>query len=198
MGTGGTTLVTEYDQNSNPSARLVFTSFGPNPSAKFANFPLSGATWQGVQTMSLTNTNFQYNVGGSLTQFAFTSIGLANFPNSSTSVDIQGFLNGVKVADQIVTIPGQFIGGTGSAGPPPINASVDIFTLTGLGTISGLGFGDVDKIELFPVSQAVFVNDITISPVAVPAPIVGAGLPGLIVACGALIALARRRRQRIA
>jgi len=32
----------------------------------------------------------------------------------------------------------------------------------------------------------------------VSSPIVGAGLPGLIVACGCLIALARRRRQRLA
>jgi hypothetical protein len=31
----------------------------------------------------------------------------------------------------------------------------------------------------------------------VPSPIVGAGLPGLVVACGCLIALARRRRQRL-
>jgi hypothetical protein len=42
-----------------------------------------------------------------------------------------------------------------------------------------------------PTFNAAFV----LNGVAVPGPIVGAGLPGLILACGALLALARRRRQ---
>jgi hypothetical protein len=40
------------------------------------------------------------------------------------------------------------------------------------------------------------INGFSVS--AVPGPIVGAGLPGLVTACGALIGLARRRRQRTA
>jgi hypothetical protein len=38
----------------------------------------------------------------------------------------------------------------------------------------------------------------SISAVQVPAPIVGAGLPGLLAACGDLLALARRRRKLLA
>ena len=35
------------------------------------------------------------------------------------------------------------------------------------------------------------------TPVAIPGPVVGAGLPGLALACGGLIAFARRRRRRL-
>jgi hypothetical protein len=46
--------------------------------------------------------------------------------------------------------------------------------------------------------QGPFNAAFVLNGVAVPGPIVGAGLPGLILACGVLLALARRRRQLVA
>jgi len=47
-----------------------------------------------------------------------------------------------------------------------------------------------------PASFA-FASEIT-NAFSVPGPVVGAGMPGLVAACGGLLALARRRRQKIA
>jgi len=57
------------------------------------------------------------------------------------------------------------------------------FSLTAHYTITTTGLGQAN-------------SGIDIS--AVPGPVVGAGLPGLIMACGGLLALARRRRQQVA
>jgi len=46
-----------------------------------------------------------------------------------------------------------------------------------------------------PMTGPTFNAAFVLNGEAVPGPIVGAGLPGLIFACGVLLALARRRRQ---
>jgi hypothetical protein len=69
----------------------------------------------------------------------------------------------------------------------------NFFTLTTAGgeLISRVAF--TTTVGLDDVAQIRFGNT-----VAVPAPMVGAGLPGLVAACFGLLTLARRRRQEIA
>jgi len=67
--------------------------------------------------------------------------------------------------------------------------------LTGTDELSHpIGFFNFYTFSVVGALDNVLLASIT----AVPSPIAGAGLTGLIVACGGLIALARRRRQRLA
>ena len=74
-----------------------------------------------------------------------------------------------------------FLPATNTFGSPPVNvfASVDIY-LSPEGPTGAVGLGAAP----------------TITTHSVPGPIAGAGLPGLIVACSGLLALARRRRRQ--
>jgi hypothetical protein len=96
----------------------------------------------------------------------------------------------------------------GIAGPPPVLGvpvgTFGVVGVAGLLTDSDLAAlfnaGAVEITALYHivtsgVGQAV---NAAIKVSAVPGPIVGAGLPGLLIACGALIALARRRRRVMA
>jgi hypothetical protein len=85
-----------------------------------------------------------------------------------------------------VTLPGSQL-----TNPDSLHAYVEYtFTVTGTGTDT-LTFHEMDPPGFLAL------DDVSLTAAAVPGPIVGAGLPGLILACGGLLALARRRRQLV-
>jgi hypothetical protein len=94
----------------------------------------------------------------------------------------------------------------GLSGPVTDGATL---TLPGGALIATLSSSDnnLHSISFAPVQSLVVQDDIGVGPGGivtsvhksfsqVPGPIVGAGLPGLVAACGGLLALARRRRRR--
>jgi hypothetical protein len=92
----------------------------------------------------------------------------------------------------------------GAVGPVLDVASSSSFTLTSSDNLEhSVSFAPVtsltvrDDIGVNP-GGSVSIVDKQFSQVAVPGPVVGAGLPGLVMACGGLLGLARRRRRRTA
>ena len=83
-----------------------------------------------------------------------------------------------------VSTGGANIVGAGTGLPPNIFLSISNFDIT---SVVFTGSGPTFTLDNF-----------TFTPTPVPGPVVGAGLPGLIMACGGLLALARRRRRQLA
>jgi hypothetical protein len=134
-----------------------------------------------------------------------------NFPPVSNPNVVFDFLNGTITATFTtpVTSVGAFVTGNTSITETIFRGATMLGSVsTGGANFIGAGTGLPPNIFLsisdFDITRAVFtdtgnsftLDNFTFTPV--PGPIVGAGLPGLILACGALVALARRRRQLVA
>jgi hypothetical protein len=97
-----------------------------------------------------------------------------------------------------------FAAGTGTpasftAAPLALPATGNIvLDVTFTGTNSNFTFAPTTHLKVEWVdSTGTKVGSLMSISIPVPGPIVGAGMPGLVIACGGLVALARRRRQKI-
>jgi hypothetical protein len=175
--------------------------FDPTPSGTGSNVlfqtvnvpgnPLFGNLNDAANTLVQFNSN-QTLIAPPLGQARIESVVDGQLTNLVTTIPGSSFFGAVynldATADGTATISVLNTGGITSVFTLPLDAAGEnFFTLT---------TADGQQIASVTINSTVGLDDVSqIRLQAVPGPIVGAGLPGLLAACVGLLALARRRRR---
>jgi hypothetical protein len=165
---------------------ITATAFGPNSPSLFGK--ILGGDEDGV---GLTNDP---SIENEITPGSFIQLSLANINFALNSVNMSFQADSATIGDTWQVFGSNTAGGLGGTLLGSCVATVVANPCEALTTINGAG--NFAFLDVTAAAGNVLLSEVNTT--AVPGPIVGAGLPGLVAACGGLLALARRRRRQVA
>jgi len=171
-------------------AGFGFNLFSPNSGASFDRYSTNntGNVADGVQGMPYTVGQITGIVGNAFNIIMDVNTTAAHSENLSL-LEVLDLTTNTTIAHFTAPLGGANVGNPTNNG----NGFGDFL----FSTVDFTGLTSTDQILFHAQWQNAVDGGESFFIKSVPAPIVGAGLPGLVLACSGLIALARRRRQLV-